>query len=546
MREFKVKFLKGQGVLGKLLNGHGSIAVSDDEVVLTRSGTSNILWRKPPVIVTVNPNQIANVGVNKELNCLQFSEYPAGKFSGKPDNVFMFKLDFDCEKAQLLELLPKQVSEEVALETEFNDKLKQLTPYAFWTYLIIAICALVYIAMGVFDGITACFEPTLITLLRFGADFGPLVAAGEWYRLITSAFVHIGFIHILFNMAILWQIGNFVERLYGNILFPVVYLGAAVAGSLMSLTANPVIVSAGASGAIFGLYGALLAYMLRCRGSIPMHMVAGIRNGAIAFIAFNLLYGMIPGIDNWCHLGGLLGGFFLGVIVAPSFESEERTRNNAIMAVLGSAIVVAGTIFYLSSNPTKLEQKDVGAILTEFGIYCNYGNSELKIKKDVKAAIGYYNKATKYNNPVAIYNLGILYRDGYGIKKDAAKSLELFKQAAELGLSDAQSEYGRILYVEKKNRKEGFEWLKKASENDSQSARFLLACIYFDGDENIKPDQKFAVSEFKALADSGYQPAIEILNQLENDAASETPNSDGAPAPEDELAPVENDEQENN
>ncbi len=540
MHEFKVKFVKGQGVLGKLLNGHGSIAVSDDEIVLTRSGTSNILWRTPPVIVTVNPDQIANVVENKEQRCLQFSEYPAGKFSGQPDNVYMFKLYFDCEKTQLLELLPKQVSDEVALETEFMDKLKQLTPYSFFTYLIVALCVLVYIAMGVLEGFEACLEPNGVALLRFGADYGPLVAGGEWYRIITSAFVHIGLVHILFNMVILWQIGNFVERLYGNLLFLVVYLGSAAAGSLMSLTANPTIISAGASGAIFGLYGALLAYMVRRHGTIPLHMVSGIRNGAIAFIAFNLMYGMQSGIDNWCHLGGLLGGFFLGVIVAPPFESEERTRHCAIMTILGAAIIAAGSYFYLSTNPTKLNQKDIGNILTEFGIYYNYGNSSLHIKKNVNTAANYYKKAIKYNNPVAIYNLGILYRDGDGVKCDNAKAFELFKQAADLGDSDAQSEFGRLLYFKEENINEGFEWLKKASENGSQSARFFLACIYFDGDENIKPDQDYAVSEMKSLAQSGYQPAVDLLKQLEEENASETPNS------EDKLAPVENDEPEEN
>ena len=532
MREFKVKFVKGQGEKGKLLKGAGTIEISDDEVVLTRSEIRGVLKNTPAETVTVKLHHIANVGENSEQKCLMFSEYKYNKFSGTPINVYLFDLDDDSEKADLLELLPKQVSEEVTLEAEFMEKLKLLTPYALWTYFIVAICALVYLAMGVLEGFEACLEPNGITLLRFGADFGPLVAAGEWYRIITSAFVHIGIIHILFNMVILWHSGNFVERLYGNMLFLVVYLGSAAAGSLMSLTANPVIISAGASGAIFGLYGALLAFMLRRRGSIPMHMVAGIRNGAIAFIAFNLFYGMQAGIDNWCHLGGLLGGFFLGVIVAPPFESEERTRLCAIMTVLGAAIVAAGTFFYLSSNPTKLEQKNIGSILTEMGVLYYNGNSEINVKKDVNAAIGFFNKALKFNDPVAIYNMGILYRDGEGVESDNAKARDLFKQAAELGYPDAQSEYGRLLYFKDENINEGFEWLKKASENGSQSARFLLACIYFDGDENIKPDQNHAVSEIKKLAESGYQPAVEILKQLEEDAASETPDSADESAPE--------------
>ena len=208
------------------------------------------------------------------------------------------------------------------------------------------------------------------------------------------------------------------------------------------------------------------------------------------------------------------------------------------MTVLGAAIVAAGSFFYLSSNPTNLEQKNIGSILTEMGVLYYNGNSEIHVKKDVNAAIGFFNKAVKFNDPVAIYNMGVLYRDGVGVENDNAKARDLFKQAAELGYPDAQSEYGRLLYFKEKNIKEGVEWLKKASENGSQSARFFLACIYFDGDENIKPDQDYAVSEMKKLADSGYQPAADLLKQLEEGDASETPNS------ADESAPVENDEQE--
>ena len=546
MREFKVKFVKGFGEHAKLLNGVGTIAISDDEVVLTRSEIRGWLWNTPAETVTVSLNQIANIGENQEKKCVQFSQYQANHFNGTPENVFLFSMLDESEKDELLELLPKQVSEEVAMEMEFNEKLIQLTPFDFFTFAIVAICAIVYVFMGILCGFESLTKPSLITLLRFGADFGPLVADGEWQRIITSAFVHIGVVHILFNMIILWQIGSFVERLYGNLLFLVVYLGSAVAGSLMSLSMNPIVISAGASGAIFGLYGALLAYMLRRKGAIPLHMVSGIRNGAIAFIVFNLIFGMQAGIDNWCHLGGLLGGFFLGAIVAPPFESEERSRYSLIMAIFGAAIVVAGTFWYLSSNPIKLEKDVIGNTLAELGSYYYDGNSELHIEKDVNTGIDYFNRAVKYNNPDALYSMGILYYNGDGVEKDEDKALDLFKQAAEMGNPDAQSEYGRILYVDKESRIEGFKWLNKACENGSQMARLLIACIYYDGDEIIKPNQEFAIREFKELTKMKFQPAIEALRQLEENKASDTPNPKDESAPEDEPAPVENGEPEEN
>ncbi|MBR5160986.1 MAG: rhomboid family intramembrane serine protease [Thermoguttaceae bacterium] len=544
MHEFKVKFVKGQGEQGKLLKGAGTIAISDDEVVLTRSEIRGWFGKTPAETVTVDLNHIANVGENEALKCLQLCEYKYGKFSGTPANVYQFSMVDKSEKSDLLELLPKQVSEEVALETEFHDQLKQLTPYAFFTIAIVIICVLVYIAMGVFDGFAACIEPTLITLLRFGADYGPLVAAGEWFRIITSAFVHIGFIHILFNMVILWQIGHVVERLYGNLLFLVVYLGSAVAGSLMSLTMNPLVISAGASGAIFGLFGALLAYMLRRHGAIPKHMVRRIRNDAIAFVVFNLIYGMQAGIDNWCHLGGLLGGFFLGVIVAPPFESEERTRQCAIMTILGAAIIVAGSNVCLSSNPTKLDQESIGSALTELGVCYFNGNSELKVERDVNAAIGFFNKAIQFNNPVAIYNLAFCYLNGIGVEQSDEKALELLKKGAELGDAASQCDYARLLLYKMENQKEGLEWLKKACENGSQSARCEYAILSFKGEEGVEQNQEFAIKEFKELAELKFRPAIEILKELEGDDASETPDSEDEPAQEDEPAPVEGVEQE--
>ncbi|MBQ2622652.1 MAG: rhomboid family intramembrane serine protease [Thermoguttaceae bacterium] len=532
MSEFKVKFVKGQGEQGKLLKGAGTIEISDDEVVLTRSEISGWFGKTPAETVTVKLNQIANVGENANLKCVQFCEYPAGKYSGTPNNVFQFSMVDKSEKADLLELLPKQVSEEVTLETEFHDKLKQLTPFAFFTNVIVAICALVYLVMGFEYGFDALLEPTGVTLLHFGADFGPLVEDGEWYRIITCAFVHIGFIHILFNMVILWQIGHFVERLYGNFLFLVVYLGAAAAGSLMSLTMNPMVISAGASGAIFGLYGALLAYLLRRRGSIPLHMVAGLRNGAIIFIAFNLFYGMKAGIDNWCHLGGLLGGFFLGVIVAPPFESDERTRHCAIMTILGAAIVAAGSYFYLSTNPTKLEKEQIGGILTELGGLCYNGDYSIGVKMDVVAAANFYKKAVKYNHPIAIYNLAFCYLNGIGVEQNVEKALELLKKGAELGDAASQCDYARLLLYEKGNQKEGLEWLKKACENGSQSARCEYAILSFKGEEGVEQNQEFAIKEFKELAELKFRPAIEILKELEEENASETPNSEDEPTPE--------------
>ena len=131
MSEFKVKFVKGQGEQGKLLKGAGTIEISDDEVVLTRSEISGWFGKTPAETVTVKLNQIANVGENANLKCVQFCEYPAGKYSGTPNNVFQFSMVDKSEKADLLELLPKQVSEEVTLKRSFTTNSNSLRHLPF-------------------------------------------------------------------------------------------------------------------------------------------------------------------------------------------------------------------------------------------------------------------------------------------------------------------------------------------------------------------------------------------------------------------------------
>ena len=119
-------------------------------------------------------------------------------------------------------------------------------------------------------------------------------------------------------------------------------------------------------------------------------------------------------------------------------------------------------------------------------------------------------------------------------------------KGAELGGAESQCDYARLLLYKMGNQKEGLEWLKKASENGSQSARCEYAILSYKGEEGVEQNPEFAIKEFKELAELKFLPAIEILKQLERDDASETPDSEDEPAPENESAPVENAEQEEN
>ena len=156
------------------------------------------------------------------------------------------------------------------------------------TIVLIALNVLVYLVM-VAKGVPA-FGPTAENVLRWGADYGPLTLHGQWWRMVASMFLHFGLIHLLFNMYVLFSIGLFIESLAGRGPFVVLYLVCGLGGSAASLAWHPSVVSAGASGAIFGLYGALLGFLVSHRGTIPAESLASLRKGAFTFIGYNLLY----------------------------------------------------------------------------------------------------------------------------------------------------------------------------------------------------------------------------------------------------------------
>jgi len=198
------------------------------------------------------------------------------------------------------------------------------------TIVLITLNVLAFLMMAL-QGVSV-FNPTADSVLRWGADYGPLTLHGQWWRMVVSTFLHFGLIHLLFNMFVLFNIGLFLEGLAGRVSFIVLYLVCGLGGSAASLAWHPSVVSAGASGAVFGLYGALLGFLLRHRGVIPAESLASLRKGALTFIGYNLLYGLRPGVDMAAHLGGLATGFLLGLFLiqptsssSPSSSSGEPT-----------------------------------------------------------------------------------------------------------------------------------------------------------------------------------------------------------------------------
>lgn len=185
------------------------------------------------------------------------------------------------------------------------------------TTALIAANVLVFLAM-IASGLSP-ISPTPLQVFHWGGNFGPVTEAGQWWRLFTACFLHYGIVHIGFNMWVLYQIGYFTERLFGGPRYLAVYLLAGVGGNLVGLALHPNAVAAGASGAIFGVYGGLLAYLLRYRGVVNPRAAKAVSRSVFIFLAYNLFYGLAdPRTDLTAHIGGLVVGFLAGLLLAPA------------------------------------------------------------------------------------------------------------------------------------------------------------------------------------------------------------------------------------
>jgi membrane associated rhomboid family serine protease/Flp pilus assembly protein TadD len=215
-------------------------------------------------------------------------------------------------------------------------------------------------------------SPGSDVLLTWGANYGPYTLTGQWWRLITSCFVHIGIIHIAFNMWCLWSLGGLAERLYGRLTFACVYLLCGASGSLCSVYwHNAPTLSAGASGAIFGLAGAVIA-SIKLGEFASGTMAQGTMQSLIAFVGYNVVFGAISGsTDNACHFGGLLAGVVLGALIAKVAPSASPVPRLAII-VLVAAAIGGGTYslqrsraypYYLMRASQQLENGKIDAAL---------------------------------------------------------------------------------------------------------------------------------------------------------------------------------------
>ncbi len=301
--QFDFDVFKTENIMNQIKKKTFSFSVNTLNILLDTN--ENVKIKDMKNISTIKVDSINDLNNEKEL----ITNFPdiKNKLKNKINDI-----DFVIKVTK--EINEKTEKENKKYEKTFSPKKIVITP------AIIAINIFIFLAMYIFgNGST-----DINTLIAFGANFGPLVKNGELFRLVTAAFLHIGVIHLAVNMYSLHLIGNQIENYFGKTKYLIIYLGSAIVGSLLSVVLTDS-VSAGASGAIFGLLGSLLYFGYHYR----LYLGSVLKDRIIPIIIFNLVLGfMISGIDNAAHIGGLIGGILLSMAVGVEGKTSKSERIN--------------------------------------------------------------------------------------------------------------------------------------------------------------------------------------------------------------------------
>ena len=233
------------------------------------------------------------------------------------------------------------------------------------THVLLGANVAVFLAMAVatvMNGGTPTTNFSFPLSVHFGANYGPLTLTGQWWRLVTYMFLHGDIWHIAFNMWCLWSLGTLCESLYGSGTYAGIYLITGVSGGLASVAWNPGVWSVGASGAIFGLAGALIASFYLGEFSLPSAVIQANLKSLLFFAGFNILFGISPigalfgiHVDNSAHIGGLVSGLILGALIATLAPQRDAVRRISVLALVALAVLLAGFgIFRWRGTPLRM------------------------------------------------------------------------------------------------------------------------------------------------------------------------------------------------
>ncbi|MFA1820416.1 rhomboid family intramembrane serine protease [Virgibacillus oceani] len=313
-----------------------------------------------------------------------------------------------------------------------------------FTYLLLVINIFIFFVIE-----SAGDSQSIETLIEFGAKYNPAIIEGEWWRIITSMFLHIGFLHLFMNMLAVYYLGTIVERIYGSSRFLFIYFLAGIGGGLASF-AFSVNVSAGASGALFGLFGALLYFGVNYKQIFLQTMGRGV----LLVIAINVVFGFtVPQIDNAAHLGGLLAGFIASAIIHLPKKRDFRRQGLAFLVyiLMIGLLIVFGVQNNVESQGFYLMKMEESRMDNNYEEVVELGTEALEMDGDMEGSIlfqrsyayieiGEYDLAIvdleesiQYEDlPEAYHNLALLY---YQFDR-TEEAEDVIKKGYELNPSD--------------------------------------------------------------------------------------------------------------
>jgi rhomboid protease GluP len=328
----------------------------------------------------------------------------------------------------------------------------------------IATIALLAINIGIFVIMVASgiswITPQTNQVLRWGADYGPYTLSGQYWRLITSMFLHFGIIHIFGNMWCLWSLGQLTEKLIDSVSLLGLYLVTGIGAALLSLSWDPMRVSAGASGAIFGIAGALISVLYFGRLGLQPASVRKLLGYVVRFAFLNLIFGLQGHIDNMAHLGGLVTGLVAGLFLARTFNAapEEQSARRRIVLAISAVLVILLFVPVIRAKQYAVEFGKGQAALDHDDLSAAIPHLEKYVAArpgDVRghALLGWTLYQTKrYDEAVQEFELGLaIVPDDpylevnlakiYAYQKKTDKALELFKKGMPRSEPDAVTSY---------------------------------------------------------------------------------------------------------
>ena len=238
------------------------------------------------------------------------------------------------------------VTEHVKQSEEINKVMNLAGSRLYITYGIIAINVVVFILMAI-NG-AGIFDANGLVHIRWGSNYTPLTLTGDWWRLITSTFIHFGIIHLVMNTYALYMAGVYLEPMLGKTRYIVAYLSTGIIAGIVSLWWHKDSVnSAGASGAIFGMYGVFLALLFT--NLIPKQVRTSLLQSIGVFVVFNLIYGMKAGIDNAAHVGGLVSGVVIGFVYYSSLKKNLSIEKSILPVIIIAAITIVSAWYYIET-----------------------------------------------------------------------------------------------------------------------------------------------------------------------------------------------------